>query len=490
MKNKLSLNIIFSLFLQAVAIINSFVTTKITILYFGTEINGLVSSINQFLNYVSLLEGGIGAVVMANLYRPLYENDVKKISCIIDSARRFFRQIIYIYILYVVMLSILYPMITKSNISLSTVVVLIWILSISLCAQYFLAISYKILLQADHKLYICAIVQIVAFICNIVLVVFASIWCRNIVLVKLLSSCAFLLQPFLYTIIVHKIYDLRKSIREEQYQISGRWDGFFQNLAFFINNNTDIVLITLFLNLNEVSVYSVYMLVVNGMKSIILAISSGFQSILGRKLASEDNKELYVFFKKYFYIVLLLSMVGFGTVIVLVRYFVSIYIGSNADYKYDRIAFPFIIALSQMIICIREPLNLLILSANKFRETNKGAAIEAIVNITISTVLIRKMGLIGVAVGTLIASIYRLFYFMVYLKNNIIYLNLKKTIKPILFTVVYITVIYCFYLNFKVIYDPNWLYFFREGIIVVMVNVVLLVVLLCMFWGSNFKKRV
>ena len=54
MKKKLSYNILFSLLLQIVAVINSFITSKITINYFGSEINGLVSSINQFLGISSV----------------------------------------------------------------------------------------------------------------------------------------------------------------------------------------------------------------------------------------------------------------------------------------------------------------------------------------------------------------------------------------------------------------------------------------------------
>lgn len=124
---------------------------------------------------------------------------------------------------------------------------------------------------------------------------------------------------------------------------------FFQNLAFFINNNTDIVLITLLLNLNEVSVYSVYMLVINGMKSVVLSISTGFQSILGRKLAQQNTVKIKEFMKKYFYFILIVSLIGFGTIILLIRQFVCIYIGNNSDYSYDRVIFPFIIAISQIL---------------------------------------------------------------------------------------------------------------------------------------------
>ena len=54
------------------------------------------------------------------------------------------------------------------------------------------------------------------------------------------------------------------------------------------------------MNLKEVSVYAVYMLVVNGIKSVILSVSAGFQSTIGRAYASNDQEELKRIFKRYF----------------------------------------------------------------------------------------------------------------------------------------------------------------------------------------------
>lgn len=486
MKKKLSYNILFSLLLQIVAVINSFITSKITINYFGSEINGLVSSINQFLNYISLLEGGVGAVIMAQLYKPIYENDKNKISDIISSSKKFFRQIICIYMIYTLILSLIYPLMIKSSINKESIVTLIWILSISLCAQYFFAISYKILLQASHKLYICSIAQIIAYVVNISLVIISSVKYNNILIVKLFSSIAFLLQPLLYTLFTEKRY--RKCYSKGKYELKGRWDGFFQNLAFFINNNTDIVLITLLLNLNEVSVYSVYMLVINGMKSVVLSIYTGFQSILGRKLAQQNTVKIKEFMKKYFYFILIVSLIGFGTIILLIRQFVCIYIGNNSDYSYDRVIFPFIIAISQMIICIREPFNLLIISANKFKETNKGAAIEAILNIVISLFFIKKCGLVGVAVGTLIASLYRLCYFYMYLCKNIIMLNYKIIFKPLFLLVSYISIIALYYFKIDNYNVENWMYFFKNAIFIIAINVVVLFILIIIIFGADIIK--
>ena len=52
---------------------------KIILSYFGSEVNGLVSSLNQFLAYITLVEGGITGVILANLYKPLVDKDEKKL---------------------------------------------------------------------------------------------------------------------------------------------------------------------------------------------------------------------------------------------------------------------------------------------------------------------------------------------------------------------------------------------------------------------------
>ena len=70
-KRTISINILSSLILQFATIISGFILPRIILSSFGSETNGLVSSLNQFLNYVSLLEGGVSGVITASLYRPL-----------------------------------------------------------------------------------------------------------------------------------------------------------------------------------------------------------------------------------------------------------------------------------------------------------------------------------------------------------------------------------------------------------------------------------
>ena len=76
MKNRISLLIDLSnILLQIVTIISAFIIPKLILMTFGSEVNGLVASLNQFLSYISLLEGGVNGVIMASLYKPLFKKE-------------------------------------------------------------------------------------------------------------------------------------------------------------------------------------------------------------------------------------------------------------------------------------------------------------------------------------------------------------------------------------------------------------------------------
>ena len=68
-------NIITSLLQQVVTVICGLIVPRAIIGTFGSSVNGLVSSINQFLSYITLLEAGIGPVIKSALYKPIAKKD-------------------------------------------------------------------------------------------------------------------------------------------------------------------------------------------------------------------------------------------------------------------------------------------------------------------------------------------------------------------------------------------------------------------------------
>lgn len=90
-------------------------------------------------------------------------------------------------------------------------------------------------------------------------IVVVNIW-REIHILKLMSAVAFLIQPIVFNAYVSRKYPLDKKIAPDKEALAQRWDGFGQNIAFFIHSNTDVVILTLFSNLANVSIYSVFIL--------------------------------------------------------------------------------------------------------------------------------------------------------------------------------------------------------------------------------------
>ena len=142
--------------------------------------------------------------------------------------------------------------------------------------------TYQIMLTADQKLWIIAVMQVVTLILNALLTVVLIFLGCSVITVKFVSALVFMLRPLVYNMYVRNNYAIDKKIQPKKEALRQRWDGFGQHIAYFIHTNTDIVILTLFCDkISEVSVYSVYLLVVNAIKGIINSLSSGISASLG-----------------------------------------------------------------------------------------------------------------------------------------------------------------------------------------------------------------
>lgn len=151
---KLKKNTISSLILQVTTLMCGFVLPKIMLNYFGSSVNGLVNSITQFLEIITFLELGVGAVIQSNLYKPLANKDVDEISKIVKSAYKFFRLLAKILLVYIFLLIIIYPNFINNEFSTLFTITLILAMSISSFAQYYFGIVERLLIQADQRGYI------------------------------------------------------------------------------------------------------------------------------------------------------------------------------------------------------------------------------------------------------------------------------------------------------------------------------------------------
>lgn len=437
-----TINIFSSLFLQFVAILSGFILPRLILTAFGSEINGLVSSITQFLNYISLFEGGVSVVIMSSLYSPLADKDYRKVSGIIKAADSFYRKLGLMYIVYALIISIGYPIVVKNPYSFAFVASLSVILSSNLFVQFMFSISYRTLLIADRNGYIVYFSQSAFFVLNLIISFVVLAIYPEIHVLKFASAAAFAIQPLLYGIYIKKHYPLDKHAEPDEEALSQKWDGFGQNFALFIHNNTDVVVLTLLANLKDVSVYSIYFMVINSVKTIVVSVSNAILPSVGNVYISGNKERIENSFNLYVAIVYTLSSFVFSMCVILLIPFVKIYTSSVHDANYIQPLFGIILTTACILECLREPYLQLTFVAKKFKETTKYAYIEAGINIVISIVLVAKYGLIGVAIGTVISVIYRFIVLIQFCKKNIIDVSIRKVIGDLLYVTVPIVISY------------------------------------------------
>lgn len=430
-KKKLAKNTISSLVFQLTTIVCGFILPRLILNTFGSEVNGLVNSITQFLQIIAFLELGVGAVVQSSLYKPLAEKDNRKISQIIVSANKFFKRLAQILLVYIIVLFFIYPHIAKQNFGFLYSGLLILAISISSFAQYYFGIVDGLLLTADQYGYIQYNAQTVLFIINTIACFVLIKLGFSIHIVKLTTSIIFLLRPLYLRLYVNKHYDIDRKATYEQEPIKQKWNGVAQHVAAVVLDGTDNIVLTIFADLASVSIYSVYNIVFSGVKQLLLSMTNGVQSLLGELWAKKEYENLYSTFGWFEWIIHTAVIFVFGCTGMLIVPFVQVYtVGVNGA-QYTQVLFAVLMTMAQAGHCLRLPYKSMILAAGYYKQTQSNYIIAAILNIIISIIAVFKFGLVGVAIGTLVAMVFQTLWMAVYDSKNLIKWPLKKFSKQI-----------------------------------------------------------
>ncbi|MBQ9842123.1 MAG: Coenzyme F420 hydrogenase/dehydrogenase, beta subunit C-terminal domain [Clostridia bacterium] len=425
---RVKMNVISTLAHQLVTTLCGLVIPWIMIDTFGSTAYGITISIAQFLSYITLLEGGIGRVARGALYKPLAERDDEKISQVYLAVKRFFSTIGLIFAAYVVVLACGYHSMARvTEFSWEYTAVLVVGIAIGKFAEYMSGISKMTLLNADQKQYVVNGVYIATNVLNVLLIVLLAKSGVDILWVKVVSSLVFVLRPVLYSLYVRKHYHLHKT--GVKATLPNKYTGIAQHTAYVIQNNTDVMLLTLLADLPSVAVYSVYHLVVFSLRNIATAFTGGMEALLGEMAAKGEQEILRKTYRSYKLILTVLTMLLFGTAAILIVPFVRLYTDGTTDADYVRPLFALIMVVAEALNCLTLPCFNLTIAANKLKQSQFGAYGEAAVNVAVSLVLMLVWDpLVGVAVGTLAATVFKCIYYTVFTGKHI----LKTKVSPLL----------------------------------------------------------
>ncbi len=419
-------NLLGSSFSQVVSIICGFIVPRIIIGTYGSDANGLMQSIAQFLGYITLLESGVAGVIRAALYKPLSEKNLSAVSGIMVATEGFFRKICLIFVIYSGALACVFPFVADGGYGWVSTFTLVLIIALSTISQYYFGITSQVLLQADQRRYVTEMSGAVTVALNAIVVFVCAGAGASLHIMKLVSSLVYALRPIMLNLYVRKKYALDRKADPDKSALSQRWDGLGHHMAFFLHQNTDVVVLTVFskitqaFSIAEVSVYSVYYSVVYGIEKLANILHLSVEAAFGNMIAKGEKSLFKYNFRMYEQFSFMLNTFIFTCAAVLIVPFMSVYTHGVTDADYIRPVFGYVLTLAEALYCLRKPYNNVTLAAGHYRQTKKGAYFEAGINVVLSIILVIPFGITGVAAATAIAMGIRTLEFVRYLYKNLL----------------------------------------------------------------------
>lgn len=437
MKNKKSMyNLIASLLYKIGVCIVGLIIPRLFVMSYGSEVNGLQSSITQIFAYVSLIEAGVGEATLQSLFGPVSRNDYKKANEILSATTVYYNKIGIIYFVLLSLISLGYSFVVQvKTLSYSTVVGYIFFSGLTTGINFFYQAKILLILQAEGDIYINSLITMGVYFLTSIVKIGCILAGFNIIIIQIGYFIINLLGTFIYYKIVKRKYSwINFYEKPDMVAISQKNAVLIHKVAGIVFQNTDIVILTFFCGLKVVSIYTMYKLVINMITTIIASFGDSFNFIFGQVFNGEHRKwyENIIDCFNVFYSSIAFAL--FTITSILIIPFLKIYTkGMDINYIYPIL--PFLYIIIEVLQVGREAMIRTITVAGHFKNTLYAAIIEMVLNVivSLSAVFILKYffgeiaGLYGVLFGTIIALLYRTIDINRYANHKILHRSSFKT---------------------------------------------------------------
>lgn len=395
---------------QLVTILSGFILPRLLLTAYGSMVNGLVTSIRQMLVYLGQLEMGLAGASILALYKPLATGDDAEASRVLSASRHFYRQTGIFFTIGALFLGFSYPFIIDSgNLSWSYVTIIVLLLALPGAASFFLLGSAKVLLLADQRSYVASIVASVVGVASLGAVVWAILAGGDVIWVPIVSAISVFAQALLLLLYYRRAYGnrFRFDLPVQKGIIAQRWNVFIDELAFMIQLNSPIIIVTFMLGLISVSVFSIYNMVFRSLHSMVRMLPLSLQASFGEVISLGQMDRLRQAYSEYEYIIYLLTAWIYTMAGILLLPFIRAYTHGITDADYMRPTLGALFLFIGVIRQVQTPSSTLITAAGKYREIRSNSIQVTISSVILGIVGAYAWGLEGVLLGLAIACVHK-----------------------------------------------------------------------------------
>lgn len=401
-------NIVFSLTNNIATSIIGFVSRTVFIYILGSTYLGISGLLQNIFGLLSISELGLSTAIGFSLYKPLANNDTNLISILMTIYKKAYR-IIGTFILFTGIIMYKYiSFFVDVNQLPNEITYIYYMYLINIVIGYF--ISYKqVLILSDQSSYRLVPIQIKVNILTSIIQILYLIVFKNYIGYLSLQIISSIILNYIQNRYITKQYKYinfsskDKLPKEEVSIIKKNVIGLMiTKIGDFCVNSTDNLIISKFINLVSVGLYSNYILLrelVNGYIRIIFNnITAGF----GNLIAKENEKKCLEVFNVLFFISFIIYSFEAVALLCLYNPFIEIWIGKEYLFSFDVVI---AIVINNYLTGLRVPIITMKSAAGIYIEDAWVPFGFSIINLIASIILVNKFGVLGVIIGSIIGSL-------------------------------------------------------------------------------------
>lgn len=401
-------NISISIISQIIILLLGFASRKVFIDNLGVEYLGVNGLLTNIISMMVLIESGIGVSIVYNLYKPLAENNYGKITALVQTYKKAYRVLALILTIVSVVSFPLLKYLMKTEQIIPGMKIVYGIFVSKNVISYLNAYKWA-LINADQKGYVLAknnlLFQVITTVSKIIILVSM----KNYILFLAIELIVFIIQTMVNTYCVRKRYpyiynkDINQLDPDTKRNINQNVKAmFFHNIGGYLVYSTDNLLISSFISVAMVGIYSNYTMVISQLSALLSPIVSGIGNGVGNLIATEEKKKIYDIFKVSFLVSFWVYSFSVIFLFNLLEPFINWWIGEG--FLLGKWVFLNVL-LNFYINGMRSTIGTFKSKAGLFMQDRYMPMIEGIINLVVSLILIKYMGLIGVFLGTTISSL-------------------------------------------------------------------------------------
>ena len=401
-------NTIAAMSSNILTIIIGLIAQAVFIRILGTEYLGINGLFTNIISMLGIVELGIGSAIVYNLYKPIANRDKETIKSLMNFYKKAYHIIaLVVFIIGISIIPFLSYFIGETIVDINiNLVYLLFIIDI-VCSYL---LTYKrSLLYADQKNYIINIIHMIYLVTLNISQLLLLYITKNYYLYLGIKIILRIIENVVITIIVNKKYSylkeknikkLDKKIEKDIFQKVKAL--FFHKIGSFIVLGTDNLIISRYLGIITVGLYSNYYMIINALNTLFSQALTALTPSVGNLLVEKKTKKNFEVFRKVRFINFWIATFTFVALLIIMNSFITIWIGEA--YLLSNLVL-ITLVINFFMTMMRNSYSTFKEAAGIFHEDRYVPIIESFVNIVASIILLKYFGLAGVFMGTIISGL-------------------------------------------------------------------------------------